>query len=75
MYEGNINEVRHSVSFVESSNTDGTQVRGQHYDLVLNGVEIGGGSVRVHSAAMQEHIFTHILQVTVAILTYIALGG
>ena len=39
------------------------QVRGQHYDLVLNGVEIGGGSVRVHDAAMQEYIFREILQV------------
>ncbi|KAI9067615.1 hypothetical protein FKP32DRAFT_1672906 [Trametes sanguinea] len=38
------------------------EVRGQHYDLVLNGVEIGGGSVRVHDAAMQEHIFANILQ-------------
>lgn len=38
------------------------QVRGQHYDLVLNGVEIGGGSVRVHDAAMQNHIFTKILE-------------
>ncbi|KAH9951809.1 tRNA synthetases class II-domain-containing protein [Amylocystis lapponica] len=38
------------------------EVRGQHYDLVLNGVEIGGGSVRVHSAPMQEYIFTEILQ-------------
>jgi len=28
----------------------------------LNGVEIGGGSVRVHDAAMQDYIFTHILQ-------------
>ncbi|KAI0356589.1 hypothetical protein OH77DRAFT_1423519 [Trametes cingulata] len=37
-------------------------VRGQHYDLVLNGVEIGGGSVRVHDAAMQEYIFSKILQ-------------
>ncbi|KAG6855063.1 hypothetical protein C0991_005992 [Blastosporella zonata] len=37
-------------------------VRGQHYDLVLNGVEIGGGSVRVHDAAMQEFIFTHVLK-------------
>jgi len=37
-------------------------VRGQHYDLVLNGVEIGGGSVRVHDAAMQDYIFTHVLQ-------------
>ncbi|KAI0370230.1 hypothetical protein BV20DRAFT_1019264 [Pilatotrama ljubarskyi] len=38
------------------------EVRGQHYDLVLNGVEIGGGSVRVHDAAMQEYIFSKILQ-------------
>jgi len=39
-------------------------VRGQHYDLVLNGVEIGGGSVRVHDPRMQEYIFTEILQLT-----------
>ncbi|GLB33583.1 putative tRNA synthetases class II (D, K and N) [Lyophyllum shimeji] len=39
-------------------------VRGQHYDLVLNGVEIGGGSVRVHDAAMQDYIFTHVLQLS-----------
>lgn len=38
------------------------EVRGQHYDLVLNGVEIGGGSVRVHDAEMQEYIFAKILQ-------------
>ncbi|KAK7695641.1 hypothetical protein QCA50_000277 [Cerrena zonata] len=38
------------------------EVRGQHYDLVLNGVEIGGGSVRVHDASMQEYIFSEILQ-------------
>jgi aspartyl-tRNA synthetase len=40
-----------------------SQVRGQHYDLVLNGVEIGGGSVRVHDAAMQEFIFSEVLRV------------
>ncbi|KAJ6539131.1 tRNA synthetases class II-domain-containing protein [Mycena capillaripes] len=45
-----------------SGDVDG--VRGQHYDLVLNGVEIGGGSVRVHDAAMQDHIFTNILQLS-----------
>ncbi|KAI0771909.1 hypothetical protein BD413DRAFT_623980 [Trametes elegans] len=38
------------------------EVRGQHYDLVLNGVEIGGGSVRVYDAEMQEYIFREILQ-------------
>lgn len=41
-------------------------VRGQHYDLVLNGVEIGGGSVRIHDAKLQDYIFTHVLQLTEA---------
>lgn len=39
-------------------------VRGQHYDLVLNGVEIGGGSVRIHDPLMQDHIFTNVLQLS-----------
>ncbi|KAI5120915.1 hypothetical protein M0805_002895 [Coniferiporia weirii] len=47
-------------------NGDISSIRGQHYDLVLNGVEIGGGSVRVHDPAMQEHIFTNVLQLTEA---------
>ena len=33
-----------------------------HYDIVLNGVELGGGSRRIHSAAMQEFIFKDILK-------------
>ncbi|KAG5646419.1 hypothetical protein DXG03_003469 [Asterophora parasitica] len=45
---------------------DVESVRGQHYDLVLNGMEIGGGSVRVHDAAMQDYIFTHVLQLNEA---------
>uniref|UniRef100_A0A8D9FFM3 Aspartate--tRNA ligase, mitochondrial n=1 Tax=Cacopsylla melanoneura TaxID=428564 RepID=A0A8D9FFM3_9HEMI len=32
------------------------EVRGLHYDLVLNGNEIGGGSIRIHSSALQEQI-------------------
>ncbi|KAF8528865.1 tRNA synthetases class II-domain-containing protein [Hysterangium stoloniferum] len=38
------------------------EVRGQHYDLVLNGVEIGGGSVRIHDYTMQKYVFSEILQ-------------
>jgi aspartyl-tRNA synthetase len=34
-----------------------TKVRGQQYDLVLNGYEIGGGSIRIHDAGLQERIF------------------
>lgn len=33
------------------------RVRSRSYDLVLNGVEIGGGSVRIHDIQMQERIF------------------
>ncbi|HBA60460.1 MAG TPA: aspartate--tRNA ligase [Elusimicrobia bacterium] len=37
--------------------TDPGNIRSAQYDLVLNGVELGSGSVRNHSRAMQEKIF------------------
>lgn len=48
------------------------KVRGQHYDLVLNGQEIGGGSVRVHDAALQEYIMKEVLKVN-TVLTFLAI--
>jgi aspartyl-tRNA synthetase len=37
--------------------TDPLAVRANAYDLVINGVEIGGGSVRIHDSKLQEKMF------------------
>lgn len=37
--------------------TDKDSVRAKAYDMVLNGVELGGGSIRIHDAAVQEKMF------------------
>lgn len=33
------------------------RMHGQHYDVVVDGVELGGGSVRIHDAAFQTRVF------------------
>ncbi|ALO15301.1 Aspartate--tRNA ligase [Salinivirga cyanobacteriivorans] len=38
-------------------NEDPGKVRANAYDLVINGVEIGGGSVRIHDQQMQQKMF------------------
>lgn len=37
--------------------TDPTKAKANAYDIVLNGVELGGGSIRIHDQKMQEDMF------------------
>ena len=40
--------------------TDPGAVRANAYDLVINGVEVGGGSIRIHDRATQQLMFSHL---------------
>ncbi len=43
--------------------TDPRKVRGQHYDIVVNGVELGGGSIRIHQPQLQKLVFEEVLRI------------
>ena len=43
---------------LELLTTDPGKCRAKAYDIVLNGNEIGGGSIRIHDQALQKQIFS-----------------
>ncbi len=52
--------VTEDIPFLKS---DPKKVRGQHYDIVVNGVELGGGSIRIHQPDVQKTVFEDILAI------------
>lgn len=45
---------------IEYLESDPGRVKAKAYDLVLNGTEIGGGSIRIYNRALQERVFSSI---------------
>lgn len=51
--------------------TEPEKARSQHYDLVLNGSEVGGGSIRIHEARLQHHVLEAVLKEDVKLLSHL----
>ncbi|XP_048846110.1 aspartate--tRNA ligase, mitochondrial isoform X1 [Brienomyrus brachyistius] len=47
------------------------KVRSQHFDLVLNGCEVGGGSIRIHDASVQKFVLEKILKEDSSVLFHL----
>jgi aspartyl-tRNA synthetase len=45
---------------IEKFSTDPANVKANAYDLVINGIEIGGGSIRIHDEQLQQVMFRNL---------------
>jgi aspartyl-tRNA synthetase len=61
--EGEVSSVHHPFTSMHEEDlfqykdTDLTKIRSYAYDVVLNGVELGGGSIRIHDDKIQRQVF------------------
>ena len=52
--------LHHPFTAPEGDLDDPGALRSRAYDLVLDGVEIGGGSIRIHTPEVQQAVFEHL---------------
>lgn len=45
---------------IDKFSTDPASVKANAYDLVINGIEIGGGSIRIHDEKLQQAMFRNL---------------
>lgn len=60
--EGNLHAMHHPFTKpkeedVHSLSTEPSKVKAEAYDIVMNGVELGGGSIRIHDNQLQQTMF------------------
>jgi aspartyl-tRNA synthetase len=61
--EGRFKSMHHPFTLPKSEDlhiveSNPASVRARSYDLVLNGAEIGGGSIRIHQSGVQQQVFS-----------------
>ncbi|CAF1013632.1 unnamed protein product [Rotaria magnacalcarata] len=54
-----------------SSKKDWPHITGQHYDLVLNGFEVAGGSIRIYDSSIQRFVLNDVLQLPIEHLEHL----
>ncbi len=55
--EGRVKALHHPFTMPKDLSKDIEEIESIAYDIVLNGVELGGGSVRIHKPEIQQEVF------------------